>query len=86
MSAVTEKSQYEPEDLLTIPDGDRYELVNGRLVERNMSKWSSYVAGNFHQRLKNHSDAHGVGWVYPEGTSYQCFPDARRKCAAPTCP
>lgn len=83
MSTVAQKVQYEPEDLLTMPDGDRFELIDGRLVERNMGKWSSYVAGNVHQRLKNHSDEHHVGWVYPEGTSYQCFPDAPKKVRRP---
>ena len=28
--------QYTPEDLLRMPDGDRYELVDGQLVERKM--------------------------------------------------
>ena len=49
MSTVLEQALFEPEDLLTMPDGDRFELVDGQLVERNMSKWSSYVAGTIHQ-------------------------------------
>ncbi len=32
-----------PEDLLAMPDGKRYELVNGRLVERNMGAESSQI-------------------------------------------
>jgi len=83
MSTVIEQAIYEPEDLLTMPDGDNFELVDGRLVERNMSKWSSYVAGTIFHRLRGHSDAHGFGWVYPEGTSYQCFPDAPSKVRRP---
>jgi hypothetical protein len=43
--ATTVQTQYTPEDLLTMPDGDRYELVDGELVERNMSALSSFVAG-----------------------------------------
>lgn len=83
MSTVIEQALYEPEDLLTMPDGDSFELVNGRLVERNMSKWSSYVAGTMYYRLRGHSEAHGLGWVYPEGTSYQCFPDSPNKVRRP---
>ena len=30
------KTRYTPEDLLAMPDGENYELVDGRLVERNM--------------------------------------------------
>jgi Uma2 family endonuclease len=35
MTTETMEKEYTPEDLLTMPDGDRYELVNGRLVERH---------------------------------------------------
>jgi Uma2 family endonuclease len=76
MSPVTLDTAHTPEDLLTMPDGDRYELVGGQLVERRMSLWSSYVAGNLLQTMKNFCDANRRGWVLPEGTSYQCFPDA----------
>jgi Uma2 family endonuclease len=58
-----------------MPDGDRFELVDGQLVERNMSAWSSYVAGELHGRLRDFSKTGQVGWVFPEGTSYRCFPD-----------
>src|SRR5262249_20046225 len=34
MGTVAAKTQYTPEDLLRMPDGDSYELVNGKLVER----------------------------------------------------
>ena len=54
MSTVLEQALFEPEDLLTMPDGDRFELVDGQLVERNMSKWSSYVAGTMHHLLRSH--------------------------------
>jgi Uma2 family endonuclease len=83
MSTVVEHTHHEPEDLLTMPDGDRFELVDGQLVERKMSKWSSYVAGSTFHRLRNHSDAHRLGWVYPEGTSYQCFPDDPKRVRRP---
>lgn len=68
------KSVYTPEDLLTMPDGDRYDLVDGKLVERNMSFWSSYVALTAGTLLRVYCLAHNLGWVVPEGTSYQCFP------------
>jgi len=83
MSTVVEHARHEPEDLLAMPDGDRFELVEGRLVERNMGKWSSYVAGNTYLRLRNHTDTHRLGWVYPEGTSYQCFPDDPKRVRRP---
>lgn len=76
MSTAVTKPQFAPEDLLTMPDGDRYELVDGQLVERTMSVWASYVAGQVFLLLSNYCKEHHLGWVFPEGTSYQCFPSA----------
>lgn len=75
MNAVTAPARHTPADLLRMPDGDRYELVDGTLVERVRSTWSSYVAGRVYGRIDAHSQANSLGWVLPEGTSYQCLPD-----------
>ena len=40
--ATENKTRYTPEDLLAMPDGKDYELVDGRLVERN---WERNRAG-----------------------------------------
>lgn len=74
---------YTPDDLLTMPDGDRYELVGGQLVERKMSAWSSYVAGELHGHLRAFCRDHSLGWVFPEGTSYRCFPDELSRVRRP---
>src|SRR5579884_4255259 len=74
MSPVASKTDHTPEDLLTMPEGERYELVNGKLVERSMSLWSSYVAGRVYGLLHDYLRGHPLGWLLPEGTSYQCFP------------
>ena len=44
-TAVATTTEYTPEDLLAMPDGKSYELVNGQLVERNMGAESSWVGG-----------------------------------------
>jgi Uma2 family endonuclease len=79
MSTLASKTQYTPEDLFSMPDGDRYELVAGKLVERNKSFWSSYIAGVIYRLLSIFCLEKKLGWVAPEGTSYQCFPDDLRK-------
>jgi Uma2 family endonuclease len=79
MSTATTIEQYTPEDLLSMPDGDAYELVDGRLVERKMSMLSSHVAGNAYELLKAHCRPARIGWVFPEGASFQCFPDDPKK-------
>jgi Uma2 family endonuclease len=73
ITAATEK-RYTPQDLLVMPDGEHYELVDGRLVERKMSTWSSYVACVIAHLLNSFCRERGLGWVFPEGTSFQCFP------------
>jgi Uma2 family endonuclease len=75
MSTVATRIEYRPEELLTRPDGDAYELVGGELVERNMGAKSSFIAGQVHHRLEDFCRSRGLGWVFPEGTSFQCFPD-----------
>ena len=79
MSITASPTRYTPEDLLRIPDGDQYELVDGQLVEHIRSTWSSYVAGEVYGKLARHCQAHQLGWVLPEGATYQCFPDDRNR-------
>ncbi len=74
MITVASEKRYTPEDLLTMPDGKLYELVDGRLVERKTSIWSSYVAGVIFRMLDLFCRDKRLGWVFPEGTSYRCFP------------
>lgn len=76
--STAEAKTYSPSELLTMPDGDRYELVDGQLVERNMSVWSSYVARRILEFLVDFCKTQ-PGWVFGEGTSYQCFPDDPNK-------
>ncbi len=63
---------YTPEDLLTMPDGDRYELVDGQLKEHNKSALSSYVSGLVLAALMRFVKTSKLGWVFPD-TSFQCF-------------
>lgn len=75
MNVVTTKTSFTPEDLLTLPDGDQYELVDGRLVERNRGFRSGRIAGELFWLLKNHCKVNALGWVLPSDVGYQCFPD-----------
>ena len=50
-TAVATEAQVTPEDLLAMPDGKSYELVDGQLVKRNMGMESSWIAGRLHSRL-----------------------------------
>lgn len=81
--APPQESVYTPEDLLVMPDGDQYELVDGALVERDMSGLSSWVGGETGALLRNFAKEHNSGWVFPADCTYQCFPDAPNKVRKP---
>jgi Uma2 family endonuclease len=72
-----------PDDLLRRPDGNRFELVNGRLVEVPVSAWSSFIAGVVFGLLRDFLRPRHLGWLFPEGTAYQCFPTAPSQVRKP---
>jgi len=74
MSTVVEKT-YTPEDLLAMPNRKDYELVDGHLVEREMSRPSSWVGGRLHRFLDIFVEEHRLGWAWPADQGYACFPD-----------
>jgi Uma2 family endonuclease len=77
------KPEITPDELLSMPDGKRYELVDGKLVERNVGWDSSWIAGRLHHLLSTFCDSHGGGWVAPSDASYQCFFDEPKKVRRP---
>jgi len=83
MSAVASPPRVTPEDLPRMPDGDRYELVDGELREREASFLSSYVAGNVYKLLDAFVFPRALGWVVPEGTTYRCFTDDPNRVRKP---
>jgi Uma2 family endonuclease len=75
-AVATEARRYTPEDLLAMPDGKSFELVNGQLVERKMGAESSQVGGRLYARLDRFCEEHNLGIVWPADNGYQCFPHA----------
>jgi Uma2 family endonuclease len=73
-TALATKTQYTPEELLAMPDGDRFELVDGQLVERITGLESSWVGGELHFRLRLYCGEQKLGRVLPADSGYQCFP------------
>lgn len=72
MSAIAE-ARYSAADLLKLPDRDRFELVNGELVEKNMGWESSRIGSNLLARLNVFCVDHSLGWVNGPEASYQCY-------------
>jgi Uma2 family endonuclease len=73
MSTVAEKPSQltDAPPLPRVPRG--FELVDGVLVERNVSIESSWIGGEIYRRIANHSIAGGLGWAFPPETGCQCF-------------
>ena len=61
------------EELLTMPDGKRFELVNGELVERNMSWESERIGTKLIIVLGSYVEEHGYGVLNGSNAGYQCF-------------
>jgi Uma2 family endonuclease len=77
MSLPATETLYTPEDLLTMPDGDRYELVDGHLVERSMGSRSSYISSRLIILMGHFAWANRLGIVLDAEASYQCFPNRK---------
>ena len=82
MSTAETKTCYTADDLLTMPDGDRYELVDGELVEKSVSEESNLIAGELIGRLWEVIRPRKLGLVMPE-QSYRCFPGDPNKVRRP---
>ncbi len=72
-----------PEELLEMSDGVGFELVDGQLVERNLSMESSWVGGELFRLLGNHCREKQLGFVFPADAGYECFPDSPKKIRRP---
>jgi Uma2 family endonuclease len=66
---------YTADDLLTMEDGDNYELLDGELVEVPVGTESETVAFNTLHQVASYLDNELFGFVVPPGTTLQIFPD-----------
>jgi Uma2 family endonuclease len=67
-------TRFTPEDLLKLEDEGLFELVEGRLVEKQMSSLANRTAGLVATSLNNFIENSGIGGaIIPEQT-FQCFP------------
>jgi len=83
MSSTAPKTELTADDLLSIPDGDHYELIDGELVERQMGSVSSWIAGRVILLNGTFAEEHELGWVWPADAGYHCFSDSPDKVRKP---
>ena len=83
MAPTTAEQPITPEQLLAMPNSNTLELVDGQIVEKNVSVMSSQTEGLIYHRLRSFVDAHPVAEVYPASLGYRCFPDDPNKVRKP---
>ena len=66
----------EPEELLAMADGERYELIDGIPREKDMGAASDEIATMTSTVLNVFVRPRKLGKVYGAQTGYQCFPRA----------
>lgn len=80
---VVAETLYTPDELLALPDAKAYELVGGKLVERNMGGELSRLAQIINTRLDIYADEHGLGMVWGPDASYQIFGEEANQVRRP---
>ena len=78
MSAVME-----PEDLLRMPDGERYELIDGIPRQKSMGAKSEEIGGLVVTQLNIFIRPKKLGRAYPSQTGFQCFPTKPKQVRMP---
>ena len=73
MASPAETRVWTWQEALELPNGERYEVINGELRERIMSLRSSSIAGRIVQLLLNWSDAGHPGTVGGSDGGYTIF-------------
>jgi len=82
MTIAPPSSTFTPDDVLALAGDNLFELVDGRLIEKQMSSMGSKTSARIAKVLGNHVDPRDAGEVYAEQT-FQCFSDDPEKLRRP---
>jgi Uma2 family endonuclease len=84
MTPTFTEGPHTPEELLTMPDGSRYDLIDGNLVERGMGAEAGLVGATIIQLLE-YVHANNLGFVYTSDCGYQIFVGRPKRVRFPDC-
>lgn len=73
----------EPDELLAMPGGEHYELVDGVPKEKSMGAQSDEIGGLLLTQLNNFIRPQKLGRAYASQTGFQCFPGKPRLMRMP---
>jgi Uma2 family endonuclease len=74
MTANAPAVQIDPDELLRMPEGERYELVHGLPVEKDMGAKSDRISLRIGGLLDQFCLRSNAGFAFGSSTGYQCFP------------
>ena len=74
MTTMLAETRSTPEDVIRLENQGLYELVDGQLMEKDMSSLATKCMGLLVVELGIFLRQHPLGDIYPEQT-FQCFPD-----------
>lgn len=77
MNMKTLPPQLTPDDLLAMPDGDHYELIDGIPKEKSMGAQSDEITAAIISALHAFVRQQRLGHVYGSQTGFRCFPNNR---------
>ena len=72
-----------PEQLLALPEGDHFELVGGKLVEKNVGFESSWIGSLLMTMLMTHCRQNRLGWVVGNEPGFRCYPNDANQVRKP---
>jgi Uma2 family endonuclease len=77
MNMKTLPPRLTPDELLAMPDGDHYELIDGIPKEKRKGARSDEIAGMIASAVVTFVRQHRSGHVYGSKTGFRCFPNDR---------
>jgi Uma2 family endonuclease len=83
MATAIPKQKVTPDQLLAMPDGVSFELVDGELVERHVSVLSSWVEGEVYGILRSYCRSTNETVIWPGTLGCRCFPNSPDKIRKP---
>jgi len=84
VATCLQERRFTARELLSLPDEEWYELLDGRLIERPVGGLAASVAGELLYRIASLVHDGGLGWVLPSGAGYQCFADDPERVRRPS--
>lgn len=77
MHLETPTTLLSPDDLLGMPDGENYELIDGVPREKQMGAQSGEINARVIAALVQYIRQHRLGHIYDSQTGFRCFPNNR---------